>query len=895
MIGTRLSHYDIEAELGRGGMGIVYRARDTKLGRTVAIKVLPPSALASQDDRARFFREAQAAAQLTHPNIATIYEIDEAVSEGGSSEEPRPFIAMEFIEGATLEDRIKEGPLKLDEVIALASQVAGALGAAHDKNIVHRDIKSANIMLTADGQAKVLDFGLALTAQSTKLTRMGSTLGTVAYMSPEQARGEEVDNRTDLWALGVVIYEMIVGSNPFGGDYEQAVVYSILNEDPEPVTALRTGIPMELEQLIDKCLRKEAGHRYQSAADLKADLAALSLPSRGSRTTRIATPSTASLPPPGSPAQGSPGANSRTAKTAMILLGLVIGVAGTWTVLRGATDNDNTNSEVVRSSIVLPADAALTFSSRDVVGLEMSGLDVSRDGRWMVYRKQDGEELPRLVLRDLQTGAQVELAGTEGAYFPVFSPDASWIAYFIQSAVYRVPREGGSPRFVGGTSDPTGLLWHDDGYLYWAERQGTFLVRSLPDGEAEMLNSEARCNCGLPTVGPDGTGVVVSGRDTEEAWWWHAGQMPVEMDIPGNHVRYLSNGSVVFTRTGSLMAARYDPATGRIQGDEVLMLDDIRTGSILRSGHYDVTDNGTLFYVAGAPSGQVNVIVRDGNGQEANLGLPTGVYGPVNVSPDGRYIIIQRLDQGRQYELLDRQTGGSQTILRDDQTTGIVWGADAQIIHYTAVRGNETVFMERNLRTNAESELFRIEGDARLSAAAPDGKFLAYSVYEATFQRMFIRNIEDGSVEQVNREEEVTYWAADWSRDGRFFSYTRVGEGGSKIFVEPFPRDGTFRALSPGWGEEAEMLFDEDALIYRDGSSWYKVRFGDTLDSFAEPELAFSGPYVNVAGMEFRVLPGGEVVLQRAVNTDSRTGRIEVISGFDRLVEQRLGQRGRTD
>jgi len=212
MVGKKLSHYKITAELGRGGMGIVYKAEDTKLDRTVAIKVLPSAALASDDDRARFYREAKAAAQLHHPHIASVFEIDEAVPEGSKDDDLRPFIAMEFIEGETLHDRIQKGPLKLEEAVRIASEIASALEAAHEKSIVHRDIKSANVMLTSKGSAKVLDFGLAQTAASTKLTRMGSTLGTVAYMSPEQARGEPVDLRTDLSSLGRATLHIIHSS-----------------------------------------------------------------------------------------------------------------------------------------------------------------------------------------------------------------------------------------------------------------------------------------------------------------------------------------------------------------------------------------------------------------------------------------------------------------------------------------------------------------------------------------------------------------------------------------------------------------------------------------------------------------------------------------------------------
>ncbi|MFT5142001.1 MAG: serine/threonine protein kinase [Rhodothermales bacterium] len=294
MTGLHLSHYLIESELGRGGMGVVFLATDTKLNRKVALKVLPAAALASADDRARFMREAQSAASISHPNVCHVYQVDEAVPatpDGKPVEgqtEPRLFIAMEYIEGETLHDYAAKGPLKLQEAVNIAGQVAEALKEAHAKEIVHRDIKSANVMLTTGGVAKVLDFGLAKTNQSTMLTRMGSTLGTVAYMSPEQARGEEVDGRSDLYSLGTVLYEMVAGKLPFAGDYEQAVLYGILNEPPEPLTAVRTGVPMQLEWVVEKLLSKDAEYRYQTAGDLLADLKSLDV--SGSGQTRRSMP-----------------------------------------------------------------------------------------------------------------------------------------------------------------------------------------------------------------------------------------------------------------------------------------------------------------------------------------------------------------------------------------------------------------------------------------------------------------------------------------------------------------------------------------------------------------------------------------------------------------------------
>ena len=264
MIGKTISHYRISERLGQGGMGVVYKAEDTRLKRTVALKFLSPFALGSAEEKTRFVHEAQAAAALDHPNICTVHEIDEA--------EGQTFIAMAYIEGQSLKAKIESGPLKIDEALDIAIQVAEGLQAAHEKGIVHRDIKSANIMITTKGQAKITDFGLAKLAGRSRVTKEGMTVGTIAYMSPEQGRGEEVDQRTDIWSLGVVLYEMVTGQLPFKGVYEQAVVYSILNEAPEPITGLRTGVPMELERIVLKALAKEPAERYQHADELLTDL-----------------------------------------------------------------------------------------------------------------------------------------------------------------------------------------------------------------------------------------------------------------------------------------------------------------------------------------------------------------------------------------------------------------------------------------------------------------------------------------------------------------------------------------------------------------------------------------------------------------------------------------------
>ncbi len=265
MTGKTVSHYKILEKLGGGGMGVVYKAEDTKLKRTVALKFLPPEWTRDEDAKDRFMHEAQAASALDHNNICTIYEVDE-------TEDGQLFIAMALYEGETLKDKIERGPLKVQDAIELSVQIAQGLARAHEEDIVHRDIKPANVIITNRGEVKILDFGLAKLAGRTMLTKEGTTLGTVAYMSPEQTQGANIDHRSDIWALGAVLYEMVTGHQPFQGDYEQAVVYSTLNEDPQPPKELRSEIPEELQKIILRALEKEPNARFQVADEVLQQL-----------------------------------------------------------------------------------------------------------------------------------------------------------------------------------------------------------------------------------------------------------------------------------------------------------------------------------------------------------------------------------------------------------------------------------------------------------------------------------------------------------------------------------------------------------------------------------------------------------------------------------------------
>jgi non-specific serine/threonine protein kinase len=332
MIGKTISHYKILEKLGEGGMGVVYKAEDSKLDRIVALKFLTPQAVGEAEEKARFVREAKTAAALNHPHICTIHEIDDA--------EGTTFIAMECIEGQSLKDKIESGPLKLDEAVGLAIQVAEGLHEAHQKGVVHRDIKPSNIMITHGGQAKIMDFGLAKSLGGTALTKTGKTLGTVAYMSPEQGRGEEVDARTDIWSLGVMLYELVTGQKPFKGDYEPALVYSILNEAPEPVTGVRTGVPIELEGVISRCLEKDRDERYQTAGDLLADLRRVSR-----RTSEPTTRGSKELPPH---------AVSRSHRGLFIGVGVIVVAAAAFAMIRHFMPSEGVSTDDRKMLVVLP-------------------------------------------------------------------------------------------------------------------------------------------------------------------------------------------------------------------------------------------------------------------------------------------------------------------------------------------------------------------------------------------------------------------------------------------------------------------------------------------------------------------------------------------------------------
>ncbi len=502
MLGTTISHYKIVEKLGEGGMGIVYKAEDLKLERFVALKFLAPHLVQEEEGRRRFIREAKAAAALEHANICTVYEIDEA--------DGRTFIAMAFIEGDSLETRIEAGPLKLKDALDIATQTAQGLQAAHEKGVVHRDIKPANLMITGAGSQQlvtIMDFGLAQLAGGSKITKPESRLGTVAYMSPEQTEGATVDHRTDIWALGVVLYEMISGQLPFKGHYDKAVLYSVMNEDPEPLSALRTGVPKELERIANKALAKNPESRYPRIDDMLVDLRELQKQSElGARDTRRAQPAS-------KPASRTPWYIAAAA----VVIAVILGISAWLGVFGPANEADDAPAEPLQA-VPLTSYPGSEFSS-----------SFSPDGNQVAFC-WDGENQDNLDIYVKMIGSETPLRLTTAPardLSPAWSANGRTIAFLRRlpggrAAALLIPAIGGPERLVAEISDPTevtvggdlssNLAWApNDRELVVAERSSpgdpfALFLLSTESGEKRRLTSPPAKSLGDfgPAFSPDG-------------------------------------------------------------------------------------------------------------------------------------------------------------------------------------------------------------------------------------------------------------------------------------------------------------------------------------------------------------------------------------------------------
>jgi len=873
--GSSISHYRIEAELGRGGMGVVYKAVDSKLDRTVALKLLPSSALTSEEDRARFYREAKAAAQLHHPHIASIFEIDEAVLQGAPGDEPRPFIAMEYIEGSPLDAMIKASPLPLPEVVNIARQIAEALSEAHGKDIVHRDIKSANVMVTSAGKAKVLDFGLAKTAQSTMLTRMGSTMGTIAYMSPEQARGESVDHRTDLWALGVIIHEMTTGTLPFGGDYEQAIVYSIMNEDAEPLTALRTGVPMELERIVNKLLAKKATSRYASASDLMVDLESLAEEVRkagsSSRMTARMTVKRASRP-------GSRSAQSLT----MVLAALTVlfGLTAIWLALRAGPETPDSP----------PMALKLVFDDLEGVGYPA----FSPDGSHVVFLAYDTSAVaPGQYIHSLASGQRNRVPGLDEVGFSTWSPDGTRLAYSDLNDNVMVIRPDGSNRSVIGSYSNTLVTWSSNQSILLDPEDGILREYHL-DGRGEEVLAEPDPEQGEryywwprplpgdryllfsavpPETSSEATDIRILDRRTGE----HA---PLIED--GEYPFFVSSGHILFLRGDEdmLMAQPFNLESRTVSGPAVDLF-PVTFGSMAVSETADA-----LIYRSGTTESTYDFSFLESDREPFSITL--GAADIMAISRDGT-VAVSRATTEDEVDLfvLDPASGYEAVLTRRSVIEAPIFSPDGASLGYLTTDAGRFRIHAIDMTSRERILDLEVDGLERivLHDWHPDGNriLLTGSPGDVLRSSAHVLDLDTGEISPF-LDPNLTIETAGYDPSGAYLAYTESTPSSYRVWISP--SDGSGRVAIEGDYIFESWLPDRQAILVFDVVRNALVEIPLQLDRSIR--VAGSGRDVIVSEdiVSGQVLSDGSILLWDSHEADDKTNHFDLITSFRRYLNE---------
>ncbi|MDX1643990.1 MAG: protein kinase, partial [Thermoanaerobaculia bacterium] len=648
MIGTKLSHYEITAKLGEGGMGEVYRARDTKLGREVAIKVLPEAFTSDPERFARFEREAQVLASLNHPNIAGIYEL--------AADDATHFLVLELAEGEDLAERLSGGSIPIAQALELALQIAEALEAAHDKGIVHRDLKPANIMIGPEGRVKVLDFGLAkawevdredaddpslsptLTAQ---MTQAGTLLGTAAYMSPEQAKGLAVDKRADIWAFGVVLYEMLTGERLFAGPTAPETLASVLTREVD-LEALPPATPATIRRLLGYCLEREPRNRLHDIADARIVIA------------ETVAGDAEEIGSPGGDAVTAEPSRWRLLPWLVTALAVAVAAASWWV---GRSDAPATSSIVA----TLPPPPGTSYYLR---GTNPAPATLSHDGGRLVFGAVDADSVTRLRVRDLSTGEQRDLVGTEGAQYPFWSPDGEWIGFFSrrEQSLRKIPATGGTPITICRAVDGKGGSWNRDGVILFSPNPGAPVYQVPAEGgeptpvtflEDERYNSHRH-----PRFLPDGRHFLYLARSPEAERSTVmlsdlTGSKPRALLDTATHAEYAS-GHLLFLREGTLLAQPFDPEALELSGSALSVATGVDGAESTGLALFSASQTGLLVIHRGVHLRPVQLELRDRSGDLLDqLATPRAVFRDMEFSPAGDRIAYSTAGASQDVYILD--------------------------------------------------------------------------------------------------------------------------------------------------------------------------------------------------------------------------------------------------
>ena len=805
--GTRLGPYEITGAIGAGGMGEVYQAHDSKLGRDVAIKVLPEAFAHDPDRLSRFQREAKMLAALNHPNIATIYGLEQS---SGTS-----YLMMELVSGETLADRIKrEGAVPVEEALKLAVQIAEALEAAHEKGIIHRDLKPANVKLTPEGKVKVLDFGLAKAfagdvaesnpSQSPTLsvaaTMQGVLLGTAAYMSPEQARGKAVDKRTDIWAFGCVLYELLTGKQAFAGDDITEILAAVVKTEPD-WQALPAATPMQVRDLLRRCLQKDKTLRLQAAGDARIEIQEA-----------LAAPKDAGVP------KAELTYRSKLPWAVAAALALVLGVAswGWWRAIRSV---EVPLRALMRLDVDLGPDVGLT----SVVGPDTI---LSPDGTRLVYMSKG-----RLFTRHLDQPKAVELVGTLGAVAPFFSPDSQWVAFFAQGKLKKVSVEGGAAIDLSVAPFGVGGSWGEDGNII-VGLNGTGGLSRIPSAGgaltpvSELAGGESTHR--WPQVLPGGKAVLFTASAPGGAFdganievMSLADHHRKTLQRGGTYGRYLPSGHLVYINRGTLFAVPFDLNTLEVRGAPAPVLSEVAYSTTSGAALFDFSQTGTLIYRTGEGTGQLIVQWLDASGKMQPLLAKAGPYLQLKLSPDGQRLALNTPEDVWVYEwqrdTMTRLTFGGG--LNDVP----VWSPDGRYIAFE-VRGSAlgTIFWVRSDGAGKPQALLQSKNRQYPWSFSPDGKRLAFTEQSPETQRdIWTVPLETDSAGLRAGKPEVFLQTPfdernpSFSPDGRWLAYASDESGAFQVYVRAFPDKGGKWQISndgglyPTWSRIGRDLFFE--------------------------------------------------------------------------------------
>jgi len=834
--GAKLGPYEILSPLGAGGMGEVYRARDTRLDRTVAIKVLPPHLADTPESRQRFEREARAVSALNHPNICTLYDV--------GSQDGTDFLVMEYLEGETLAARLEKGPLPLEQVLKIGMEMASALAKAHRQGIVHRDLKPGNIILTKSG-AKLLDFGLAkatvppaveaaLTAatRNSPITQQGAIVGTFQYMSPEQVEGKEADPRSDIFSFGAVLYEMLTGRRAFPGKSQISVVSAIMEKDPEPINTLQPMTPAGLERAIKRCLAKEPDDRWQTVRDLELELKWIA--GGGSEVTLA----------PAAPAKiVRAGWRGAPLWGAISLLVAAITGLGVWTM------RPIPPQPVSRTVITLPAGQRLAVPDQPAVA-------ISPDGTQLAYVAIQGGA-QQIYLRAMASLEATPVSGTEGAISPFFSPDSQTLGFFAGGKLKEVPVSGGTVQSLADAKFPRGASWSSQGTIAFTPANYSD-IRQIPAGGGtpqpltHLENGEA--SQAWPQFLPGGKALFFASSENTGSWtnarlWVQSigtGERRTLTPL-GTYPRYAPSGHLLYAQGGSLMAVPFDSRRLEVMGPAVPMVEGVTESPTTGDAQYDFSATGSLVYVPGSVrSGLRGLVWVDRKGAERPLSAPVRAYRSPRISPDGR-AMVATIDEQESHIWLYDLSRETLTRLTFEGRTNLApaWVPDGKRISFQSNKtGLANIYWELADGSGGLEQLTTSKAPHVPSSFSPDGQLLAYiEIAPTTGYDIWVLRLSDRKA-QPFLQTPFNETAPRFSPDGRWLAYVSDESGRYEVYVQPYPGPGGKWLISTEGGTEPVWNPKGRELFYRSGDKMMAVDIA-TQPSFSagKPRVLFEGHY----------------------------------------------------